>query len=126
MDEIDKLFKGAPFSGEIVRPERAIAWWIAIEGENAEKKREAARGHEKRMSCQIEDHIAFGALRQCGKAAPVFNWQLAISDLIVPLALQLQGRLVMESFECGRRNLWNSAIRPRLSQRSQGGEPRSR
>ena len=54
---------------------------FSVERENAEQKSESARRLEKGMPFEIEDHVAFGALWQRCKSAPVFDWQLEINDL---------------------------------------------
>src|SRR5262249_32997438 len=63
MHEIDEMFEGATLSGVIVRPERLILRRSSVDRENAEQKREPAGGLEKRMSFEVEDQVASGALR---------------------------------------------------------------
>ena len=116
MNEVDEVFESATLSGAIVRPEYIISRHCPVNRHDAEQKREPARRLEKRMSFEIQDHVACGALRQRCESAPVFNWSPEVSNLVSGLALELQGGLFMEPFESRSRDLGNSRVRPRLSQ----------
>ena len=95
MNEIDKVFESATLSGTIVRPEGFISGRITSSRDYTKEKRESPRRFEKRMSFEVEDHVAFGTSRERRESAPVCNRKLAPANYIATLSLQLQRGLVV-------------------------------
>ena len=95
MNKVDKVLEGAALLGLIVRPKRLISGRITIHRDYTKEKRESPRRFEKRMSFEVEDHVAFGTSRERRESAPVFNRKLAQANYIATLSLQLQRGLVV-------------------------------